>query len=151
MRTLTSQTVGLSSSCRHESHELDPVSIWMSQGSDFTAQVCASPLPLLQHLGPKAARIKRPLLASPKTLSGPPAPGQACWGFRQLCLRWAWQRQDYDTNIQLPTFKVSIPGGPVDSNIPSWSGDGETCSLQRLSNQAECKVVTSRRQPNSHG
>lgn len=61
-------------------------------------------------------------------------------------LRWAWQRQDSDSNIQLPTFKVSIPGGPADSNIPSWSGDGETCPWQKLSNQAECQVVTIRGQ-----
>lgn len=61
-------------------------------------------------------------------------------------LRWAWQRQDCDSNIQLPTFKVSNPGGPAYSNIPSWSGDGETCPWQKLSNQAECQVVTIRGQ-----
>lgn len=77
-------------------------------------------------------------------------------GFRPA-LRWAWQRQDSDSNIQLPTFKVSIPGGPADSNIPSWSGNGETCPWQKLLNQAEgpsCdhqrtegKIVTVNRSP----
>lgn len=52
-------------------------------------------------------------------------------------LRRAWQRQDSNSNIQLPTFKVSIPGGPADSNIPSWSGNGETCPWQKLLNQAD--------------
>lgn len=70
-------------------------------------------------------------------------PGQACWGFRQLVCGGPGKEEDYDTNIQLPALKVSIPGGPVDSNIPSWSEDGETCLWQNLPKAAECQLVTS--------
>lgn len=137
--------MGPSSAPRHQSHELDPVSIWMSQGSDFTAQVCASPLPLPQHLGPKAARIKRPLLA---TLSGPllhqgrhagVSASSVCGGpgkdrIMTPIFNYPHSRSASQVGLWIPTF-------------PAGLGDGrETCSLQKLSNQAECKAVTSRRQ-----
>lgn len=90
------------------------------------AQVSISSLPLPWHLYPKASGIKRPCWQALRHCLGLLCQGRHAGVSASLSVV-GLAEEDYGTNIQLPTFKVSTPGEPVGSSIPSWPVHGETC------------------------
>lgn len=89
--------------------------------------------------------MKGTLLAGPRGLSGPPGQGQVCWGCCQPGLQWAWQRQEYYTNVPLlPHSRSWSPDGPGDSKVPNQSLNGGTFFWLRPSRQAMSQRVTTR-------